>query len=58
VGSVAARAHITDNRRYGGADVVGSLSLLAEESDERRLEARIARLQPLGHLAIGLAAVS
>ncbi len=55
---VAARAHVGEDPGDSGADVVGGLALLAEEGDERRLEARIARLQPLGHLVIGLAAVS
>jgi len=55
---IAARAHVGNDRRDGGADIVGGFALFAEEGDERRLEAGIARLQALGHLAIGLAAVS
>ena len=55
---IAARAYVGNDRRHGGADIVGGLALLAEKGDEGRLEARIARLQALGHLAIGLATVS
>ncbi len=55
---IAAGTHVGEDRRDGGADVVGGFALLAEEGDERRLEAGIARLQALGHHSIGLAAVS